>query len=252
MNENDWYGILGSLTLHAILLLAFMFTQSEPPPSEQLGFIQVDFGTISDGRPVQKAPSTDRQQDQQTPEPEPEIEETPAPADPEVSKPVDLPDIEPLEVDEPPVQSPETDVEAIQPEEPEDEEEVEEKEEVDPKPIRPLGSGDTEGEAGAETGKEGEGKDEDKAAPFLIEGLNRTPVNTPLPVYSDKVNATIKVRIVVSPSGEIIERIPLIKGNPRLEQEVMQALQRWRFNPLPPNVPQDNQRGTITFRFKLE
>ncbi len=252
MKENDWYGILGSLTLHAILLLIFMFMRAEPPASEQLGFIQVDFGTFSEGRPVQEAPRTEPEPEQPTPEPEPVIEEPPAPADPEVSKPVDLPDVEPVQVEEPPVQTPETEVEAIQPEEPEAQEEIEEEEEREPQPVRPLGSGNVEGRAGAEEGTPGEGSDEEKAAPFLIEGLNRTPVNTPLPVYAEKVNVTIRVAIVVNPQGEIVQRIPLMKGNPRLEQEVMQALQRWRFNPLPPNVPQENQRGTITFRFRLE
>jgi protein TonB len=157
MKENDWYGLLGSLTLHAILLVLFMFMKSDPLISEQIGFIQVDFGTFSEGRPVQQAPVTAPEQEQPTPEPEPEVEDPPAPADPEVSKPVDLPDVEPIQADEPPIQSPDTEVEAIQPEDPEDEEEVEEEEEETPE-IRPLGSGNTEGEAGAEQGTDGEAR----------------------------------------------------------------------------------------------
>jgi protein TonB len=81
--------------------------------------------------------------------------------------------------------------------------------------------------------------------------LNRTPVSTPPPIYAEKVNAVIRIRIVVDPQGHIVQRIPLIKGNARLEEAVMDALQNWRFNPLPPNAPQENQIGQVTFRFTL-
>ena len=87
---------------------------------------------------------------------------------------------------------------------------------------------------------------------YQVEGLNRESVLTSFPRYNDKVNVTIRMRITVNPRGEIIQSIPLIKGNPRLEQSVMVALRNWRFNPLPPNVPQENQTGTIIFQFGLE
>ena len=58
-----------------------------------------------------------------------------------------------------------------------------------------------------------------------------------------------------TPPGQersIVQRIPLLKGNPSLEKSVMETLSTWRFNPLPPNAPQEHQVGTITFRFRLE
>ena len=252
MHRSDLYGILGSLTLHALLLVLFMYIHADPPPPEQLGFIQVEFGSFSEGRPVQRAAQTLPERPEPEPEPEEDIQEPPTPADPEVSKPVDLPDVPEVVDEEPPVETPETDVEAIQPQDPEEEEEIEEEQEQESTPVQPLGSGNVEGRAGAEDGDEGEGTDDVKAAPFQIEGLNREPVLTPLPAYNEKVNVTIRMRITVNPRGEIVQSIPLLKGNPRLEQSVMQALRNWRFNPLPYNVPQENQTGTITFRFRLE
>jgi protein TonB len=76
-------------------------------------------------------------------------------------------------------------------------------------------------------------------------------VQTVLPQYTEQVNAVIRVRITVAPSGRVTRRIPLIKGNPGLEQAVMNALLNWRFNPLPPNAPQEEQTGVVTFRFQL-
>ena len=252
MTSSDWVGAVSSIMIHVLLLLLFMYIETEPKISEQIGFVQVEFGPFTEGRPVQKAAEDIPQREQPTPEPEPEIEEPPAPADPEISKPVDLPDAPEISADEPPVETPETEIEAIKPDDPEEDKEIEEEEKEDPKPIKPLGSGNVEGNAGAEEGDQGETADEDKAAPFQIEGLNRTPVRVVRPVYTDKVNVTIRVRVTVNPKGEIVQQIPLLKGNPRLEQSVLKALQGWRFNPLPPNVPQENQTGTVTFRFRLE
>ena len=252
LSQSDLYGILGSLTLHALLLVIFIFIKQDPAPVEQLGFIQVEFGPFSEGRPVQKAVETLPEQPEPEPEPEEIVEEPPAPADPEESKQVDLPDAPPVVDEEPPVPTPDTEVEAIKPEDPEEEVEVEEEEEVEDRPVQPLGGGDVEGKTGAEGGDQGEGNEEDKAAAFQIEGLNRDPILTTPPDYSEKVNVTIRMRITVNPQGQIVQSIPLIKGNPRLEQSVMEALRKWRFNPLPPNVPQEHQTGTVTFRFRLE
>ncbi|MDX1428966.1 MAG: TonB family protein, partial [Rhodothermales bacterium] len=117
---------------------------------------------------------------------------------------------------------------------------------------RPTGAGVPDGTGGSSNGQEGTGTDERRTAPFQIEGLNRVPVTTPVPDYSEKVNATIKVRITVDPYGRITQRIPLMKSNPALERSVLETLSEWRFNPLPTNAPQENQVGTITFRFRLE
>lgn len=252
MRQSDWLGLATSLFLHGLVLVVCYLIRTAPLIPAELGFIQVEFGSFSEGRPVQRAPQPVPEQQLPTPDSQQQIEEPPSAQDPEVSKPVDLPDQTQPIADEQTVSAPETEVEAIKPEDPKDDEKIEEEERPDPKPLRPLGSGATDGNAGAETGDEGEGAEEQKAAPYQIEGLNRTPLITALPQYVEKVNVTIRIRITVSPNGEIIRRVPLLKGNPRLEQSAMEALTRWRFNPLPANVPQENQVGVITFHFRLE
>ncbi len=249
MQNSDWYGLLGSCVLHALLFVAFIYIESEPEATEQIGYIQVDFGDFAEGRPVQRAPVT--RPEPVPPDLEPDVEDEPEPAEPEESKPVDLPDADPL-VSDPTVETPETDVEAIQPPEPQEDELVEDDETEEPRTIQPLGSGSTEGKSGAEEGDLGEGTDEQEAAPFQIEGLNRTPVRTPTPVYASQVNADISVKIWVAPNGRISRQLVLRKGDPRLEDAVNRALKQWQFNPLPANVPQDLQEGTVTFRFRLE
>ena len=114
--------------------------------------------------------------------------------------------------------------------------------------MRPLGSGGITTETDPYDGRD----EESKSAPLQIEGLNRTLVRNPLPIYAEKVNSIVRVRVTVNPRGEITQMIHLLKGNPKMEEAVIKALRGWRFNPLPPNVPQENQTGTITFRFRLE
>lgn len=107
-------------------------------------------------------------------------------------------------------------------------------------------------EPGGKSGDPETGTQQEAAAPYEIEGLDRDPQRAPLPRYTEKVNARIRVQITVNPEGHIVRRIPLRKGNPQLEAAVMDALQQWRFNALPPAAPQENQTGTITFTFRLE
>ncbi len=252
LSKNDWIGLGASVGLHLVLLVLFTFMNLGVSDPQPVGYIQVEFGDFAEGQPVRRTPDPRPEVQEVVPDPEPEPVEQPEPqtAPPEDARPVDLPD-QPEVVDEEKITSPET--ETISPEEQNDPAPV-----VGPEPkperppVQPLGGGDPEGRAGAEQGDDGEGQDARKTAPFQIEGLDRRPVQTPLPVYREKVNATIRVRITVDPQGRIVGRLPLIKGNPALEQAVMDALQQWRFNPLPANAPQENQTGTITFVFRLE
>ena len=249
MKSSDLHGVLASLVAHALLFVFFWFTESKQEVTEQLGYIEVDFGEFSEGRAVQNAPENQPLTEQ--PEIQPEVQEEPQPAEPEEAKPVDLPDASQVDT-EPPVDVPETDIEAVNPQDPEDEQQVENDPVEEVEPIRPLGSGSTDGRTGAEDGDQGEGNDEQEAAPFQIEGLNRTPLKTPPPAYASQVTADIIVKIWVGPNGRVARQLVLRKGDPRLEEAVALALRNWRFNPLPPNVPQDLQEGTVTFRFRLE
>ena len=248
--REDWSSAAVSIVLHVLVLLMLAFLSTTPPEEQPIGFLEVEFGPIAEGRPVQRAP--ERPVEQPRPQPDPEdVQEQPAVSPPEEAKPVDLPD----EVDDPVtediVESPEAEV--IAPEKPVTKEETPaEKPQPEREIVKPLGSGSLVDDSAEATGDAGTGSEPTTSAPFQIEGLNRAPVSTPLPVYSEQVNADIRVRITVNPQGRIVERFPLIKGNPSLERAVMDALLRWQFNPLPPNAPQENQTGIISFRFRLQ
>ena len=249
MKKNDWIGLGASVALHAVLLFLFTFLTAASPDQQQLGFIEVEFGQFAEGRPVrQSAQESPDASETETTRPQ---EEEPEAAPPEEAKPVDLPD-QPEEISDPDeTATPET--ESVSPETQNNEADVQDPEPTpESQPVKPLGSGAVDGTAGDQSGDEGEGSDEQKSAPYQIEGLNRDPIRTVLPDYREKVNAEIRMRITVDPRGQVVQRIPLMKGNPALEQAVMDALDRWRFNPLPSNVPQESQTGVVTFRFRLE
>lgn len=248
MKKNDWLGLGTSILLHALLLITFLFITTKPEPVTA-GFIEVEFGPVTQGRPVQEAPEPEVEDVQA--ETEQQAEETPPPQVPdEESKPVDLPDQPTPVVEEETVQTPETEViapEKVKPDETQRDSESETAAAVN------TGGGQPEGTKGEDSGQDGAGAEETKAAPYVLEGIDRVPVRTMLPQYADKVNAIIQVRITVAPNGRVMRVIPVRKGNASLERAVTQALlQRWQFNPLASNVPQENQTGTITFRFRLE
>ncbi len=250
MKRDDWYGMGTSLLLHLLLLLAFGILNLGVSEPEPLGYIEVDFGPVAQGRQVQRAvedqPATQEEPD---PEPEPEVEEEVAP--PEEAKPVELPDPPEEIIDEEQVQTPET--ETIAPSEQNNTAEVVEPEPVpEPEPVKPLGGGTTDGDTGEPEGDPGPGEDEKKTAPFNIEGLNRSTVYAPLPSNTESANVDIKVRVTVNPQGRVVRIFPVRKGNPSLERMVRDVLQRWRFNALPSNAPQVNQTGFVTFRFVAE
>ncbi len=248
MDRDDWIGVIVSLFLHVGVLFGLSVLTVAAVQQPTMGFVEVDFGAFSEGRPISR--SATRQPVTPQPEPEEPSEEEAPVAPPEQAKPVDLPEPEAILEDLETVQEPDTDI--ISPASEPETEELEVAPEPAPEPeVRPLGSGDPDGEASPDEGEDGTGTEETRRAPFQIEGLNRQAVRTIVPRYTEQVNAVISVRITVGPSGRIIRRLPLIKGNPGLEQAVMQALANWRFNPLPANAPQENQTGVVTFRFQL-
>ncbi len=246
MDRDDWIGISVSVLLHALVLFGLSIMTVAAVEEPHMGFVEVDFGSFSDGRPVSRAVT--RLPVPPRPEPEEAAQEERPAAPPERARPVSLPEATPL--------NPETvqrnDAEVVSPVAQDNTPEVERAPEpAPPEPIRPLGSGDPKGATNPQQGEDGTGLEETRRAPFQIEGLNRQAVQTVLPEYTEQVNAMIRVRITVAPSGRVTRRIPLIKGNPALEQAVMNALLNWRFNPLPPNAPQEEQTGVVTFRFQL-
>lgn len=81
-------------------------------------------------------------------------------------------------------------------------------------------------------------------------GGNRIVLFKKLPKYPPGVNteAVIKIRFTVSPEGSVITAYPLQKGDPLLEKAALDAIRKWRFNPL---KDKKEMYGIITFTFKL-
>ena len=243
MNKNDLTGWGLSALIHGGLIVAFMFVSASAPATPGLGYIEVDFGTLAEGRQVKEQPEIPDETPEEAPEEIPEEvpeDVTPPPAEDDIELPEETPvedtDIIPETIPEdviPPEEAPE-EIPEEQPEE------------------TPPAQNDSNSDSGAETGDDGQGADVEAASPYMLEGIDRTPLRTSLPSYNAQVNAVITIRITVGADGRISRKIPLVKGNPALEQAVMAALDQWRFNPLPAGVPQKSQTGKVTFRFSLQ
>ncbi len=103
---------------------------------------------------------------------------------------------------------------------------------------------------------EGIGGSVKSSKPYDIswEGGAREIISDPVPSYPEGVykEVVLKIKITVLPNGTIREMIPLQKGDATLEAVTMQALKRWRFNPLEKSAPQVNQIATVSFKFVLK
>ena len=290
MTRNDWIGLGTSVGTHLALVLLFAYFTAGRPQPPSLGALRLEMGAFAEGQPVQQAtrpaeeasseetaPSTEASSASAVPGSETEAEPSPA-AEAESESSVSLPEQEESPAGEDPApEAPPTEPEQNTPpaqSSPEEDAssstshndaegaagtsgsgsaEGTEQQQTSEGAASATEGGEETGEAsGAPTGEEGTGADENQAAPFDIEGLNRTRRYGPLPEYTEKVEATIKVRITVSPDGRVIGREPVLKANPSLERSVMEALSQWRFNRLPSGAPQKNQTGIVTFRFRLE
>lgn len=75
-----------------------------------------------------------------------------------------------------------------------------------------------------------------------------------LPSYPPGVNreAQIKLKLVVSPSGAVKSAQPLQKGETRLENAALKAVQLWKFDPLQSSQPSVDQTCIVTFNFRLK
>ena len=95
-----------------------------------------------------------------------------------------------------------------------------------------------------------------KDRPYTIEGAAsaRQVITEVLPEYPPGLNkeAVIKIRFTVLPNGTVGEMVPILKGDTTLEELTLRAFRQWRFNPLPPDLPQISQAGVITFRYILK
>lgn len=95
-----------------------------------------------------------------------------------------------------------------------------------------------------------------KTLPYSIAGeaSEREVLKEVIPDYPEGLQkeAVIKIRFSVTPDGRVSQMIPVQKDYPKLEQVTLDALEQWRFNPLPPGTDQRTVQGIITFRFELQ
>lgn len=268
IDEENRFALYISGGFHFALIAFFILYSFSINQNVRPSFIEVEFGEYQSGTLAEYS-EVENEEVATSPNPS-EIEpEEPEPDQPEpveeqkvttkeTTKPVDVPD-QKEEVQEKELKTPETDKV-----DPEKETNTEEKQEVIVPPKAKKAekqqqgaetSGDTEGRQGKVDADQGVGNEKDKAAPFNlnIEGLNRDPLMQPIPENTTGVQATITLRFEVTPDGRIVNIIPLRKsGSPEIDGEVIRTLNSWRFSRLPTGVPQQNQTGTITFRFVLD
>ena len=74
----------------------------------------------------------------------------------------------------------------------------------------------------------------------------------PPPKAKITVEAEVIFKFWVKPDGTVGRVIPLMKGDARLEMVAIEHIKRYRFNPLPPDVPQVEMWGTISVKSVLK
>lgn len=268
LDNEDRFALYISGGVHLALIAFFILYTFTINPNVRPSFIEVEFGEYKSGTMAEFSEQTNEEvatspnpsevepEDPQPDQPEPIEEQVATTA--ETTKPVDAPD-QKEEVQEEELKTPETDKV-----DPEKETSTEKKEEVVVPPKAKQAetqqqgaenSGDEQGNKGRVNADQGTGNEVEKAAPFNlnIEGINRDPLVKPIPDNSSGYEATVTIRFDVTPDGRVTNIIPIRKsGNPEIDSEVIRTLNSWRFSRLPSNVPQQNQTGTITFRFVLD
>lgn len=78
-------------------------------------------------------------------------------------------------------------------------------------------------------------------------GLVRHPLPPPLPLLRDQV---IQLRVRVDRDGYVVGVEVLRRGSPEVERAAIEAVRKWRFEPLPPGVG-EIQEGIVTFYFRI-
>jgi TonB family protein len=263
--QDDRLALYVTIGINTVLLIFSLWYTLDMNQNTRPSYIEVEFGEFKTGQLAQfsevkneevaQRPNPSETKPEKPVEKAPEPDVTPKTTTEEDTKPVDLSD-QTEKIDEEVVNTPKT--EKIDPTQQETEPQ---KEEVEIPPVAAKNetvtdgaeqSGDVDGARGDINSDQGIGNEEEKKSPYELkwEGdLERTPMVQPLPENNANTEGVITVRFEVRPNGTVGRIIPLKKMNPELEREVMSTLRTWRFSRLPGGAPQENQWGTITFRF---
>ena len=118
-------------------------------------------------------------------------------------------------------------------------------------------SGEASNASGFGTGKgAGIGPGEGDGLGFNIDwggGGRRKILSYPLPTYPRGANKQldVKIRFSILADGTVAMRTLLTKGDARLENAALSAIQLWRFEQLPPAQKTFVQTAVIIFQFRL-
>ena len=90
-------------------------------------------------------------------------------------------------------------------------------------------------------------------SPYILEGeiTNRRILSKVIPSYPEGVQQSVKVKIKfdVLPDGSVTNIIIIQKAESRLEFNSLNAINKWKFNPISQDVV---QKGVITFIYELK
>ena len=89
-------------------------------------------------------------------------------------------------------------------------------------------------------------------SPYILEGeiANRKILEKVIPEYPEgiQISSKVKIRFDVLPDGTVTNMVIIQKADPKLELNSLNALSKWKFNPIPRDVI---QKGIITFIYEL-
>lgn len=116
--------------------------------------------------------------------------------------------------------------------------------------VSPTGTGVGEGVSRPGSGGAGTGVGFDVQ---WTGGGARKKLSGDLPIYPEGANvaAQVRIRAWVLPNGTVRAVQPVQKANTALEDAAMKELKLWKFEPLPPSMPQVEQDCIVTFLFRL-
>ncbi len=262
-------GIIFSTIFHGLLLLLFVLTHIEIAPM-LLPVAEVSFISGRPGLQTRKESGEDKPQgapaavsrdviatESPSKPPAPKVtSQKPQPAKKEASTPVTPPKRPMLEQEEPKVPASTAPKKELEDSDNKAPQRLQTEAPVEPSTVDQNGRGARTSATGR-TGESGQadGSGGQSGQPFTIEGeaAQRVIVQQVIPVYPEGLQreAVIKFRFSVQPDGRITDIIPMRKGDAVLERITIEALSKWRFNPLPGGVEQKTVQGVITFRYEL-
>lgn len=81
----------------------------------------------------------------------------------------------------------------------------------------------------------------------------RKPISLPYPSYTTQEEATLKFEFVIGPNGRVKSvRLVGLTTQIGLKRAGIDAIRRWRFDPLASNQPQEDKTAQVDITFKLK